>query len=258
MTKTIQKITLCYQQSENSATNKIKPEDFLKWAAQDFHSGEKRGMGNALGNIKKSIHSRVDEIIDSSHILYAKDWSWFCKTDQKIEILKKLGIGMTSIANIITKIRNGYEHEYKLPSKTEIEFLLDTTQLWLKETDNTIKYFRIGLVDLPVQSFKCDHHNIIKEIKLSYFKGCQYFWDKRKHLVNMNNNKEKEILDLTNLSWNSILKLEKGPIKNILKSKKYYYLNQANMTKVYQKYIKMPSKPHGFFPDVSIPMISFD
>ena len=65
-------------------------EKFLAWAKTDLKGSEKRARGNALSNIKKAIHSRIDEIINSTHIVYAKDWDPRIGTVDKLEILKKL------------------------------------------------------------------------------------------------------------------------------------------------------------------------
>jgi len=111
-------ITICYPHLR-TGTNKssiIGPSDFLSWAKSDLKGGDKRSIGNALSNIKKAIHSRIDEIIGLTHVAYAKDWKYLISTEDKLAILKTIGIGYRSIVSIITKIRNDYEHKYILPT----------------------------------------------------------------------------------------------------------------------------------------------
>ncbi len=131
-----QRITICYSNFNCfKKNNQIAPKEFLLWAKRDFKGGTKRSLGNTLGNIKKALHSRIDEIILSTHITYAKDWDWKkVNTKTKLSILKKLGIAYTSIAKEITDIRNKYEHQYILPPKDVIETRYDTAELWMNNS----------------------------------------------------------------------------------------------------------------------------
>ncbi len=63
------KIVICYNPPKQES-NQIETNEFLAWAKSDIKAGEKRGRGNALGNIKKAIHSRIDEIIASTPLVF--------------------------------------------------------------------------------------------------------------------------------------------------------------------------------------------
>ena len=111
----IKLINICYP-IRTLSNRLVSSQEFLSWAKSDLKGGDRRAMGNALSNIKKSIHSRIDEILSLSHLSFGKDWNSRATTDEKIALLKKLNIEHTSIVKIITKIRNTYEHQYILPS----------------------------------------------------------------------------------------------------------------------------------------------
>ncbi len=83
------KIVICYPQPKLDKSQ-ISPKEFLKWAKSDLKkSQDKRALGNALGNIKKAIHSRIDEIINSTHIVLGSGWDWQSfPANQKLNILK--------------------------------------------------------------------------------------------------------------------------------------------------------------------------
>lgn len=114
-------VVLCYPPAKIDR-NQVKPMEFLQWAKSDLNGGDKRSRGNALGNIKKAIHSRIDEIINKT-----------ITTEKKLKILKDLGIGRGDIANIITEHRNTYEHQYILPPLSTIRAYRDIAELWLNE-----------------------------------------------------------------------------------------------------------------------------
>ena len=127
-------IVLCYPPVKIDR-NQVKPNEFLKWAISDLKGGDKRSHGNALGNIKKAIHSRIDEIINSTHLVFCCDWKWKdITTEIKLKILKDLGIGRGDIARVITEERNTYEHRYILPSLSTIRAYREIAELWLNES----------------------------------------------------------------------------------------------------------------------------
>ena len=59
---------LCLEKKIISNESIVTPREFLEWANLDLKESDNRARGNALGNIKKSIHCRIDEIIYETSI----------------------------------------------------------------------------------------------------------------------------------------------------------------------------------------------
>ena len=239
------KVVFCYP-LYRSKTSQVKPNDFLKWAKSDVKGSDKRARGNALGNIKKAIHCRIDEIINSTHLSCANDWDWTkINTDDKLWILKKIGFDKTSIANIITKIRNTFEHRYILPSFDEDKAYRDTLELWLEDSYKKKILGRIGLFDLPIYEVK-EVDGKVKEIVLAQkYEGISYFWDTKKQYIKTSDDKSQEVQDLNEMSWKEVLNFEKGFLK-ALQSKEVYHLSQAKLTKIFTFHRKKVPILQGF------------
>ena len=178
----IKLINICYP-IHTSSKRVVSSHEFLSWAKSDLKGGNRRAMGNALSNIKKSIHSRIDEILSLSHISCSSDCNSRATTDDKIALLKKLNIEHTSIVKIITKIRNVYEHQYILPSDlTDIKAYYETIELWLNHSKKNLIRSRLGLINLPVYTVECDSDRIVTAIEFPKYVdrfNIVYFWEKK-------------------------------------------------------------------------------
>jgi hypothetical protein len=228
----------------------VTPQDFLSWAKSDLKGSERRARGNALSNIKKTIHSRIDEILNLSHIVYSKDWDTRAKTDAKINILKKLNIEHTAIVKIITKIRNEYEHQYILPSDiNEIVAYYETTELWLNHSYNTIVNSRLALVNLPVISVESDNNREIKSIEFPMYVenvDILYFLDIKKTLKKLSRLDRDKSEKMNDLSMSEYIHLEKQHLKKSSQVETYF-LSQSKITKVFNTYKKTLQKvKYGF------------
>jgi len=228
-------IVICYIPSEQES-NQVKPIEFLAWAKSDIKAGDRRGRGNALGNIKKAMHSRIDEIITSTHLHFAKDWSWKkLYTEDKLSILRQIGVEKTSIAKITTDIRNKYEHSYIVPSADDIRAYCDIVDLWLEDSYKKYNFGRIGIFDLPIYDIIKEGEVVKKIVLTDDYKDITYFWDYKHSLFKTSKKKPSKITTLKDLGWKEILALEKGFIKN-LRNREIHYLSQPNLTKVFKIY----------------------
>ena len=227
-------IVLCYPPPKIDR-NQVKPTEFLDWAKSDL-TGDKRSRGNALGNIKKAIHSRIDEIINSTHLIFGRDWNWKeITTEKKLSILKDLGIGRGEIAKIITEHRNTYEHQYILPSLDTVRAYRDIAELWLNESYEKYNFSRIAIFGLPIYEVIVEGVEIKKIVLSDEYKGITYFWDRKKEYYQTSRDKSKTVKKYGSLTWKDILSLEKGCIKR-LRNKETYSLSQSNLTKIFNIY----------------------
>jgi len=118
----------------------ISPEEFLKFAELDLTAEYKHHLVNSLSNTKRAIDSQLDSLLIGFG-LSEKSKRW--RFPKKIEFLNSVGIISPRILNKINKKRNLLEHEYKNPSKEEVEDALDVALLFVSYTN---KYLNPALV----------------------------------------------------------------------------------------------------------------
>lgn len=245
----IKLINICYP-IRTLSNRSVSSQEFLSWAKSDLKGGNKRAKGNALSNIKKSIHSRIDEILALTHLNFGKDWKSRATTDEKIALLKKLNIEHTSIAKVITKIRNTYEHQYILPSDlTDIRAYYETTELWLNHSKNNLIKSRLALVNLPVYTVECDSDRIVKIIEFPQYVdsfNIVYFWEKKKTIAILTKDNRDQTDKMQDLEMGKYIGWEKKHLK-VSKDTETYYLTPGNLTKVFKTYEKtMQKRKSGF------------
>lgn len=122
----------------------LKPRDFVKFAEEDFKKDDERSLINALSNIKRSIDCRIESLLYLFGVyerVKREDWNFPKKTD----FLLKVGVVAPRILTKINKRRNEIEHEFKKPTRVEVEDFLDVANLFLLYTerfvDKTYDYF---------------------------------------------------------------------------------------------------------------------
>ncbi len=246
----IKLINICYP-IRNLSNGHVSSQEFLSWAKSDLNSGDRRAMGNALSNIKKSIHSRIDEILALSHLSFSKDWNSRATTDEKIALLKKLDIEHTSIVKIITKIRNTYEHQYILPSDlTDIRAYYETTELWLNHSKKKLIRSRLGLINLPVCTVECDNDRNVRTIEFTEYVdsfNIIYFWENKKIIAILTKDNRDQTDKMKDLEIGKYIGWEKKHLKVSDKTESYY-LSPGKLTKVFNSYKKtMHKRKYGFY-----------
>jgi len=243
----IKLINICYP-IRTPSKRLVSSQEFLSWAKSDLKGSDRRAMGNALSNIKKSIHSRIDEILSLSHLSFSNEWNSRATTDEKIALLKKLDIEHTSIVKIITKIRNTYEHQYILPSDlNDIRAYYETTELWLNHSKTNLIESRLGLINLPVYTVECDSSRFVKTIEFPEYVDrfeIVYFWEKKNIKAILTKDNREQTSKMNDLEIANFIELE----KKHLKGSEPYYLRPGNLTKVFNTYKKtLHKRKHGFY-----------
>jgi hypothetical protein len=246
----IKLINICYP-IHTSSNKAVLSHEFLHWAKSDLKGGDRRARGNALSNIKKSIHSRIDEILSLSHISYSSDWNSSDTTDEKIALLKKLNIEHTSIVKIITKIRNVYEHQYILPSDlTDIKAYYETTELWLNHSEKSLIRSRLGIINLPVYSVECDSDRIVRAIQFPKYVdrfNIIYFWDSKNIVATLTKDNREQTEKTKEMKIAKFIELENKHLKTSDKTE-LYYLTANNLSKVFNTYKKtLDKREYGFY-----------
>jgi len=232
-------INICYPPIHTFSKRVVSSQEFLSWAKSDLKGGDRRSMGNALSNIKKSIHSRMDEIFSISHITSSADWNNRATTEEKIALLKKFNVEHTSIVKIITKIRDVYEHQYILPSDAnDIKAYYETTELWLNHSIKNLIKSRLGLINLPIYTVECDNNRIVTAIEFPKYVdrfNIVYFWEKNIMVAILTKDNRDQTIKMKEVAMAKYIEWEKKYLK-ISDKTQLYYLPSENLTKVFRTF----------------------
>lgn len=118
----------------------MDPWEFQSFAKQDLEDNSERGRINALGNAKRAIECRVDELLTLLNFrCFSASYRW--GLPYKMRILKTFGISAPNILlDYIAQKRNLLEHEYLSPKDPEqIRYVADLAELFLSATDKHIE-----------------------------------------------------------------------------------------------------------------------
>lgn len=129
-------------------SNNASPRYYLNYARKDLsESNTSRNRVNALSNAKRALHFQIDIITRALGIqkLYNKSIINF---PQKLSFCKDCGVTSPSILQKLNKVRNKLEHEYSIPTKTQVSDYLDIVELFLAATDRIVNQFpaHIGFI----------------------------------------------------------------------------------------------------------------
>ena len=238
-------IALFIPNRDNSS--KISPKEFLSWAEKDLKSQDKRARGNALSNIKKALHARLDEIIAKTHLRFSHDWNARnFTTDNKLEVIRKIGIKHDAIVNLITVIRNKYEHQYIVPSLDVVRAHQGTCDLWLEKSYSVYEFHSIGFVNLPLiglgSGMMKANGSVINHTKFDVPTKVIYFWNSKKSLVTILPNGTIEQKYYSAFSCKEMLRFEAPLIRKYFNSSSGSAYNQASLTEIYGRYRKWLGK----------------
>jgi hypothetical protein len=190
----------------------IKPDDFIEWAKKDIKGGNRRSIANALTNTKRAIHARIDEILYALRVQYANDWPRSPRTSEKLKVLKRLSIPVTSIVEVLTNRRNELEHSYLLPSLKQVKADVETTELWIEKSKSYLRP-SVVLTGLSVNSIGC---SASATTKTSTFKATfaepnkvEFYWDAKKEIVTLLQNGEKDRKNYSDFNWKDLVSIQK-------------------------------------------------
>jgi len=211
----------------------VSSEEFLRWAKSDLKGGGRRECGNALGNIKKAIHAKIDDLVFKTHARFGNNWNPLCGTETKLKILKMIGIEHGAVINLVTDRRNNYEHKYRVPKKTEVEAFLAIAELWLKNVRDAHSFQPVGIVGMKVTQLKVVTGGVctVDFLRPALFR---YFWDPKKILVTIESNGKKSIVPYSDFKWEELVKLEGRCIKKSFNH--FTSVPRSQLTRVYKLY----------------------
>jgi len=228
---------------KSSSTNPriIKPNEFLEWSKLDLEKDDNHAIGNAIGNMKRAIHCRIDEIINNTHIKFCSDWNKKAFIDKKIKVLKALDIPYSAIIRLLTDIRNSYEHKYLITEYDKAEAYQEIAELWIKNSYDNYSFNRIAITKLETKNFGV--HSGASGIRLN---GCEleerfdfdYLWDNKKEIHEVKNGVLK-IIPMNTIPWEKMILYEKKHIQfTSLTNSAEFCVPARIITRVYKKALK--------------------
>lgn len=121
----------------------ISPRQYLEYAQEDLRQTESaRTLINALGHTKRAIHMQADIILTALQRKHLLDTSF----PKKIEAFSQCGIVAPNVLRRLNRLRNTVEHEYSVPSRSEVEDAADIGQLFVEATDYLLRLFPLRVV----------------------------------------------------------------------------------------------------------------
>ena len=230
-----------FRDATASGTEKVVPREFLAWAEKDLASPGARGRGNALSNVKKALHARLDELISRTHVPFTNDWKpRLVTTDLKLEITRELGVGHEGIVDLITAIRNNYEHGYIVPTFREIKAYLNAAQLWVEKTYEAYDAPFLGVVNLPLQGIgrgpRKANGSVITNASFGKPEKVLCFINSRKVVLTILKDGRSEERAFRSFEAKEMLRLEAPYIKRLRSGTSSLTLDEASLQDLLERY----------------------
>ena len=241
-------VGLCEPETDLSA--RVKPQEFVTWAEKDLAAGDTRGRGNALGNVKKALHSRVDEIIAKTHVRFTNDWDpRRVTTERKLDVIRQLGIQHEAIVDVMTSARNEYEHDYVVPTARVVRAHLHAAQLWLEKSYTAYEFYPIGFAGLPLRGIgagaKRPNGSALDRVRFGEPQPVLFFWNSKKQLLTVKRDGVEECRDFKSFDTKEMLQLEAPYIRRMLAGgRRHTALNEASLRDILECYRRWVKDDH--------------
>ncbi|KOQ22611.1 hypothetical protein ACOTC8_16165 [Achromobacter xylosoxidans] len=114
----------------------LSAEDYLSFAEDDLRDGRTaRHLVNALSNIKKALHIRLEDVCLG---FGARDFSKLRSFPALINYARECGLVAPRVLDRLNAMRNAVEHDYILPAESDVDTFLDVAHLFLAATDRWV------------------------------------------------------------------------------------------------------------------------
>jgi hypothetical protein len=228
-------------EGELSDSHRVGPKEFLAWAEKDLAAGDRRGLGNSLGNIKKSLHCRIDQIIAKTHVRFTRDWNpKRVTTQQKLNIIGELGVQHEAIVDVLTSARNDYEHDYVLPNPRLVRAHLHAAQLWIEKSYSAYEFHPVGFADLPLRGIssgsKQPKGSSISMAKFGDPQRVVCFLPAMKSVLTIQADGTEETVEFRSLDFKGMLRIEGPFIRDSLAGRCRVAVNEAGIMDLLDRY----------------------
>lgn len=149
----------------------ITPDDFLRFAHQDFQNKDNRGIVNAITNAKRSIDCQVDKFLASigygpnaalpqnvkDYIMQYSTLNERVDIPQRLKLVRALGVAPSNLISKIRRIRHLLEHQYKLPTETQVAEAIEIATLFIGAVNNVLNSFKDDFYIYSERSIREDY-----------------------------------------------------------------------------------------------------
>ena len=187
----------------------VSPYEFLLWAKRDVAGGDRRAIGNAVTNVKRALHARIDEILDDVRVRYTADWDRAERTTTKLSVLKRLGCSVGAIAKMLTEQRDILEHTYRLPSLDRARAAVETAELWLNRSAQGLSS-KVLIAGFPTTSItfdrgkKTEHQSL--EVEFTGRSALLFFWDSKRALIEVHADGTETEIPYSSFRWKTLVR----------------------------------------------------
>ncbi len=115
----------------------LQPKDYLAFSEKDLQTKDTRATVNAVGNIKRALNCRVDEIF-CNWGMYKYSRNKHFSFPEKLKVLANIGILSPLVLKNINRYRNKVEHNYEEPVYEDAVDYYGTVALFVKYTDRIL------------------------------------------------------------------------------------------------------------------------
>ena len=137
--KDLRKITTSYSNKPLGLPFELLPKDFIKFAEEDLNNNDNKSLINSLSNIKRAIDCRVESLLYLFGF-YEKSKNENWAFPKKMDLLSKVGVIAQRILKKVNRKRNELEHDFKKPSRENVEDFFDVANLFLYYTERLVSY----------------------------------------------------------------------------------------------------------------------
>lgn len=114
----------------------LSAEDYLSFAAHDLRDGRtSRHLVNALSNIKKALHIRLEDVCVG---FGARDLGRLRTFPALINYARECGLVAPRVLDRLNALRNAVEHDYVLPTEYDVDTFFDVAHLFVAVTDRWV------------------------------------------------------------------------------------------------------------------------
>jgi hypothetical protein len=234
---------------ESIPPGKVKPQEFLIWAEKDLSGGDERGRGNALGNVKKALHSRLDEIIGKTHLRFTRDWHpKRVTTKQKLDVIRQLGMQHEAIIDVMTSDRNDYEHDYIVPAVRIVRAYLHAAQLWVEKSYAAYEFRSVAFAGIPLLGIAVGERrpngSALSKVRFGKPQPVLFFSNSKKGVLSIKADGVEEWRDFKFFDTKEMLRLEAPLIRRALAGGGGVGLNEASLMDLLECYRRWVRQSH--------------
>jgi hypothetical protein len=124
----------------------LQPKDYLNFSEKDLKSTDTRSLVNSIGNIKRALECRSDELLHAWGYITITERQKF-ELAEKLQLLSRIGVISPLVLKRIDVYRGDIETNYKEPSKDDVMDYYSVVSLFIKYTDRILHIGEVQILN---------------------------------------------------------------------------------------------------------------